>query len=129
MLTVQARQEEIDARWDELVEQHAAVRIAIEAMETCFVDDEQKVAAFKAMLEDQHLRMLMSDYCSEDGNFAAVARDPAITKALADCFKGELAKIDDEMLALTSETLRLHPEEFTQLPNGNWIDNARAIKH
>jgi hypothetical protein len=23
----------------------------------------------------------------------------------------------------------LHPEEFTQLPNGNWIDNARAIKH
>jgi hypothetical protein len=40
-----------------------------------------------------------------------------------------LAKIEDEMNALIEETLRLHPEEFTQLPNGNWIDNARAIKH
>ena len=96
-------------------------------METCFVDDEQKVAAFKVMLEDQHLRMLMSDYCSEDGNLAAVARDPTIAKTLADRFKGELAKIDDEMLAC--ETLRLHPEEFTQPPNGNWIPNEVAIKH
>ena len=41
----------------------------------------------------------------------------------------DLGKCSHEMTELVAETLRLHPEEFTQLPNGNWIDNVRAIKH
>jgi hypothetical protein len=35
----------------------------------------------------------------------------------------------DEQLAAIEQCLTDHPEEFTQLPNGNWIPNKRAVKH
>jgi hypothetical protein len=31
--------------------------------------------------------------------------------------------------AIIGELMRSHPEDFTQLPNGNWIPAERAIEH
>jgi hypothetical protein len=63
------------------------------------------------------------------GRHGTGACDPETRKKVANRFKGRLVKIDDEIKALIEETLRLHPEEFTQLPGGGWISNEWATKH
>ena len=49
--------------------------------------------------------------------------NPEYTSTLVDLSKA----IEKVQIAIIGEVMRLHPEEFTQLPNGNWIPNARAI--
>jgi hypothetical protein len=67
-----------------------------------------------------------------DWTIAKLRGDPAIKKeriAIAErVFADEVAKVDAEMTALIGETLRLHPEKFTQLPTGGWVPNARMTR-
>ena len=56
-------------------------------------------------------------------HIAHLSVDPSATSTLVDLSK----VIEKVQIAIIGEVMRLHPEEFTQLPNGNWIPNARAI--
>ena len=38
-----------------------------------------------------------------------------------------LTNLEQELLELVRENLAAHPEEFTQLPNGNWVLNEAIV--
>ena len=113
-------QEEIDARWAKLNESRALALDGIEAIETGAADNDRMAAALKAILCDDRW---------SQSELVALAGDEKIRSCLADRLRKYVAKIDEEMEELIGKTLRLYPEEFTELPNGNWVPTERAIEH
>jgi hypothetical protein len=124
MTPTEVRQEEIDARYTELMKTRDQWLEAIAKVETC---DNTTMANFLKAL-DQSKMLTNNDRWSGD-DLITVAGDPEIRRRLVDRLKEEIARMDEEVIALIEETLRLYPEDFTKLPGGSWGFNAHFTKH
>jgi hypothetical protein len=131
MTTVEARQQEIDARWAELEQRRATALGHFEGLRRC--GDDQWARVWKMVKPE--LGPLLRRLAAQDGwpeDDLAAAMEGKIAPVIR-CFEKSLAMIEEAMGDLIEETMRLHPEEFTQLPGGRWVPTKRylamAVRH
>ena len=71
------------------------------------------------------LGMVVESLVDDAKDAECAMNNPEYTSRLADLNEAA-AKMQ---AAIIGELMRSHPEDFTQLPNGNWIPAERAIEH